>query len=180
MSFINIVNSLSDLVPFMSKWLGKENSSFASYQEIAKKVIAIAKNISGSSDPGKALEILQTEPKLLIAFQKRVMQLEKELEDIYIKDIQNARTRDIAMINSGKYNVRADVMVFAAALGLLACLISLAHYKSSLPGEAVGIISTIAGIFGSCLKDAYSFEFGSSRGSKAKDVTTMLKKSQAF
>jgi hypothetical protein len=40
-----------------------------------------------------------------------------------------------------------------------------------LPGEAVGIISTVAGIFGACLKDAYAFEFGSSRGSKEKDST---------
>jgi hypothetical protein len=35
----------------------------------------------------------------------------------------------------------------------------------------VGIISTIAGIFGACLKDAYTFEFGSSLGSKQKDDT---------
>jgi len=34
-----------------------------------------------------------------------------------------------------------------------------------------GIISTVAGIFGACLKDAYAFEFGSSRGSKEKDMT---------
>ena len=27
----------------------------------------------------------------------------------------------------------------------------------------------VSGIFGACLKDAYSFEFGSSRGSKDKD-----------
>jgi hypothetical protein len=62
-------------------------------------------------------------------------------------------------------------MVFSAAFGLVMCLFSLAFYSDVLPGEAVGIISTIAGIFGSCLKDAYSFEFGSSRGSKIKDTT---------
>jgi hypothetical protein len=54
------------------------------------------------------------------------------------------------------------------------CLGSLAFFKETLPGEAVGIISTIAGIFGSCLKDAYAFEFGSSRGSKAKDAAVLL------
>jgi hypothetical protein len=56
-------------------------------------------------------------------------------------------------------------------MGLILCLLSLAYFAQDLPGEAVGILSTIAGIFGSCLKDAYAFEFGSSRGSKEKDST---------
>jgi hypothetical protein len=42
-------------------------------------------------------------------------------------------------------------------------------FKVNLSGEVIGIVSTIAGIFGSCLKDAYAFEFGSSRGSKEKE-----------
>jgi len=45
----------------------------------------------------------------------------------------------------------------------------LAYFKP-LP-EAIGVISTMAGVFGACLKDVYAFEFGSSRGSKEKDDT---------
>lgn len=60
-------------------------------------------------------------------------------------------------------------MVLGAVLGLIACLASLIWFRAGLPGEAVGIISTIAGIFGACLRDAFQFEFGSSRGSKDKD-----------
>lgn len=41
---------------------------------------------------------------------------------------------------------------------------------ASVPGEVVGIVSTIAGIFGACLRDAFQFEFGSSRGSREKDA----------
>ena len=60
-------------------------------------------------------------------------------------------------------------MVVGAVLGLVACLVSLIWFRTGLPGEAVGIISTIAGIFGACLRDAFQFEFGSSRGSREKD-----------
>ena len=35
----------------------------------------------------------------------------------------------------------------------------LAYYQGHLLGEAVDIISTIAGIFGSCLKDTYAFAY---------------------
>jgi len=84
-------------------------------------------------------------------------------------DRQSARERDVAIAQAGRRNVRADVMVLSAAIGLVTCLCTLTSYAGQLPGEAVGIISTIAGIFDSCLKDAYTFEFGSSRGSREKD-----------
>jgi hypothetical protein len=76
---------------------------------------------------------------------------------------------NISMMNAYNRNKRLNVMVVGAALGLVFCLLILTSYKRDLPGEVVGIISTISGIFGACLKDAYSFEFGSSRGSKDKD-----------
>jgi hypothetical protein len=62
-------------------------------------------------------------------------------------------------------------MVISAVVGLISCLAIICIFRHELPGEVIGIISTIAGIFGSCLRDAYNFEFGSSRGSKEKDQT---------
>jgi len=76
---------------------------------------------------------------------------------------------DLAARTAHRRNVRADVMVALDVIGLVACLLVLCLFRTSLPGEAVGIISTIAGIFGACLRDAHQFEFGSSRGSKDKD-----------
>ena len=61
-------------------------------------------------------------------------------------------------------------MIWGAVLGLIACLLVLAFFKQSIPGEVVDIVSTIAGIFGACLRDAFQFEFGSSRGSREKDA----------
>lgn len=85
----------------------------------------------------------------------------------------------IHVINAFNRNKRLNIMVIGAAVGLVFCLLILTSYKRDLPGEVVGIISTVSGIFGACLKDAYSFEFGSSRGSKDKDdkiSTTILEK----
>jgi hypothetical protein len=61
-------------------------------------------------------------------------------------------------------------MVLAAGLGLLSCLMFLIFYRRALSTEAVTIVSAIAGIFGSCLKDAYAFEFGASRSSTPKNA----------
>ncbi|MDR1334462.1 MAG: hypothetical protein LBJ71_04545 [Holosporaceae bacterium] len=87
----------------------------------------------------------------------------------------------LSMFKAYSHNRRQNIMVVSAALGLIFCLLILTSYKRDLPGEVVGIISTISGIFGACLKDAYSFEFGSSRGSKEKDnkiTTTLLEKTK--
>lgn len=125
---------------------------------------------------------MTTLSRVLIDFQESILKLNHELEMAEYKDRDSARLRDIAFVNAGRSNLRADIMVISAALGLVSCLITITLYRLSLPGEAMGIISTIAGIFGSCLKDAYTFEFGSSRGSKLKDskLTSLMTGRQGF
>jgi uncharacterized protein YacL len=95
--------------------------------------------------------------------------MDEKIQKIILYDRKDARKRDISFSQSGKLNKRADFMVMCAAIGLLICLITIGFFSHKISGEAIGIISTIAGLFGSCLKDAYGFEFGSSRGSKEKD-----------
>lgn len=166
MSFpiIAVAQALTELVPLMARWLGGNES-----EKTAHKIVTLAHSITGERDPNSLLKALKENPKLLIDFQEAILKLDHALEMAEYKDRDSARLRDIALAQAGRSNLRADIMVISAALGLVSCLITITLYRLSLPGEAVGIISTIAGIFGSCLKDAYTFEFGSSRGSKLKD-----------
>ncbi len=157
-------HALTELAPLISRWLGGEQS-----EKRAHKITDIAKEITGEKDPLQVLQSLKADPKLVIDFQQAILKMAHEVDLAEYKDRESARLRDIALAQAGRSNLRADIMVISAALGLIACLITITLYRTSLPGEAVGIISTIAGIFGACLKDAYAFEFGSSRGSKLKD-----------
>lgn len=157
---------LAQFAPVIGKWLGGKRA-----EEMAQKVVDVAATITDTMDPHVAIQRLAENQKLLIDFQKEILKLETHYIEMEYQDRQDARARDVALMRYGQHNKRADIMVIAAALGLVLCLASLAYYSDALPGEAVGIISTIAGIFGACLKDAYAFEFGSSRGSKDKDST---------
>ncbi|MDR0633087.1 MAG: hypothetical protein LBF84_03025 [Holosporales bacterium] len=157
---------LAEFAPIIARWLSGRKAEF-----VASNVVEIAKKITKTLEPGDAINALKGNCLLVSDFQKEILRMETDMEIALLEDRQNARERDIELIRAGQANRRADLMVFSAALGLVMCLFSLAFYSDILPGEAVGIISTIAGIFGSCLKDAYSFEFGSSRGSKMKDTT---------
>ncbi|QEK38045.1 hypothetical protein FZC35_01495 [Candidatus Cytomitobacter indipagum] len=85
-------------------------------------------------------------------------------EDIHHKDRKNARKRDALLSKHEKR--KRHIMLFLAFAGLSFCLLVLGMI-SDLSTEMICIISTAAGIFGSCLKDAYVFEFGS-RSSKDK------------
>ena len=164
-SSIPLVMALSEFAPFIARWMGGEKS-----EKVAQQLVESAKKITGESDPMKVLESLKSDPKLVAQFQHAVLKMAHEQEMADLDDRKNARVRDMAFIQAHKHNIRADIMVVAAAVGLISCLLTIALYSGRLPGEAVGIISTVAGIFGSCLKDAYAFEFGSSRGSKIKDL----------
>lgn len=155
---------LAEFAPVIARWMSGDNA-----ENIAHHVVEIAKKVTNQPDAVEASKTLAENSLLIAEFQKEVIKIEAELELQFMQDRKSARERDIALAQAGRRNMRADVMVLSAAFGLIACLCTLVHYAGSLPGEAVGIISTIAGIFGSCLKDAYSFEFGSSRGSREKD-----------
>lgn len=170
--------SLVTLAPALFKWLtpgGSQEKNGHNPCEVAFKIVEAAQKITGLKDPTMVFDRLKREAPLLIKFQETMRNLHKELMQAEIADRENARHRDIRLLELGRSNLRADIMVVAAALGLIACLVCLVVFQWNLPGEAVGIISTVAGIFGACLKDAYAFEFGSSRGSKDKDLKKFLK-----
>ncbi|MBN9565446.1 MAG: hypothetical protein J0G29_05065 [Alphaproteobacteria bacterium] len=171
-NFLPIILALVGLFPSISKLIKDNNPA------TIEKIISVAKHVTNSQTTEGIVRILNQDPMAREKFEQSLAQIEKEVDEILAKDRDSARKRDIAMLRHGVYNMRADIMVVCAALGLAACLFSLVLYQTSMPGEAIGIISTIAGIFGACLKDAYAFEFGSSRGSKNKDeqVALILKK----
>lgn len=162
--FVPIVAALSLIIPKLAELVRNKEES-----PLIEKIADVAKTITKTENPLDILKILEADSSLRNQFEGAIDQIQKEFLELTMEDRQSARQRDIAILEAGRSNRRADVMVVAAAFGLICCLMLLVFFKGTMPGEAVGIISTVAGIFGSCLKDAYAFEFGSSRGSKNKD-----------
>lgn len=158
-----IVMGLSQVAPIIARWLGGENAG-----QVAEKVVGIAQVVTGAVTPEEALQKIQADAKLASDFQIAVMANEKDLEALYLADRQDARKRDVALVQAGRTNNRANWMIAGDVVGLIACLVVLTTMPD-LPGEVRGIVSTIAGFFGLGLRDAHQFEFGSSRGSREKD-----------
>ncbi len=140
---------------------------------IAERVVEMAQQVTGTATPQDALAKMQADPNLLLQMNIRAQEIEAELEKAYLADRASARDRDVKLAQAGVRNRRADFMVALDVVGLVVCLVVLSLYRKDVPGEVVGILGTIAGIFGACLRDAHQFEFGSSRGSKEKDAAFM-------
>lgn len=164
---VTLALTLAQFAPSLIKFFtGSDKAA-----DVAGKVIDIAKTVTGAPTGDAALEVLKADPGKVLEFRQAAMQNDADLTKAFLADVQNARARDIELHKVGARNVRADVMVAIDALGLIICLLVLIFFRQSLPGEVVGILSTISGYFGLGLRDAHQFEFGSSRSSQVKDAT---------
>lgn len=162
---ISIALALAQFAPSLLRYFGVGEKSAA----VAEKVIEVAKQVTGTPTGPEAIEAMRQSAQLAHDFNLAVLKMDGELEQAYLADRQDARKRDIALHQAGYQNRRADLMVLFDVIGLVACLVVLSLFRKDIPGEVVGLLSTIAGIFGLCLRDAHQFEFGSSRGSREKD-----------
>ena len=152
------------LLPKVAKAIGWDKA-----EKVAETVVGIAEAVTGKKGQ-EAVEAVKANPETALAFLQAQMAQETRLEELMVEDRKDARDRDKEYIKAGRQNYRADVMVVCDFLGLVACLAVLAFYYKDLPGEATALISTVASIFGLCLRDAHQFEFGSSRSSRDKDT----------
>lgn len=162
---IPVALQLAQFAPSLMRFFGAGETSAA----VAEQVVGLAQTVSGTKSPEDALAALKQSTELQGQFNLRSIELDAQLEQAHLVDRQNARARDVEMIKAGIHNKRADVMVAIDGAGLIICLVVLVFFRQEMPGEVVGLISTIASIFGLCLRDAHQFEFGTSRSSREKD-----------
>ena len=138
--------------------------------DVAAEVIGIAQDITGQGDPEKAIEVLRADPEAVLAFKQRAAELEIEIERAYLADRQDARDRDVAIKKAGYHNYRADVMLALAFVCLIVIIVAAWMGRLNMPDHVFALLNMAAGMILGMIKDAFQFEFGSSRGSKEKDV----------
>jgi len=160
---ISIAMGLAQFAPQVIKWLsGSEKAADA-----AGKVVQIAEVVTGRQGP-EAIEALKADPALVFQFRQAVMANEIELDKAYLADRADARKRDVAIVQAGRYNWRGDLLALLAVGGLVLCVWFVAR-DTEMPERAVNAIMFVAGVLAAAVRDVYNFEFGSSRGSKSKD-----------
>jgi hypothetical protein len=146
----------------------------------AKDEASLANALAGGITPEIRAKIIDADTQLKLAsmtFADAAQARELETLRVQLTDAQSARERDKEYVKAGHYNARADILAFLSVAGLLVCLWFVVR-DSSLPESARSAVMFVAGVFASAVRDVFSFEFGSSRGSKEKDtaITDALNK----
>lgn len=159
------VSALPSLIGLFNKDAGK----------VATEVSDIAKQVFGTDDPSKVEAAIAQNPELALRWKLSLAEYEdkekqRQHDEVMkrIEDVGSARQRDAGITAAGKHNWRADVLAFLACAGLIVCVWLVAD-NVNLPERAVNAIMFVAGVFASAVRDVFTFEFGSSRGSQQKD-----------
>lgn len=163
-------------------------------EDAARDAIDIAQQVTGKKTPEEARAALEANTELAQAYRLALLDHDrfraqlsaeerKDIRATVLANVKDARGRDIQVRQlAGGENKRADAMVAMAAFGLvgtMCAIIGLAYLNSRYPetmSEAVFTallvqLVNLGGVWGLCLRDAFNFEFGSSRGSKEKYKT---------
>lgn len=136
--------------------------------EVAEQVVSVAQEMTGAQDPDHAMAILEQNPELAAQVRMKYAEIELEYERMHLQDVQDARSRDVRLAEMGQTNWRAHLMVGLAFLTLITCITLVATLDLNETVRAM--LNTLAGGVLGLLGLAFNFEFGSSRGSKDKDV----------
>lgn len=91
-------------------------------------------------------------------------------EELAFRERADARDRDVKLASTGQRNYRADTMVALAVLVIVG-LVYLIWRDPDINEFMKGIVTLVLGRFLGYLDNIYSFEFGTTRGSQAKDST---------
>lgn len=103
-----------------------------------------------------------------LGIEKAKQDLEAFKEEV--KDRDSARIRDAEFIKRGMTNNRANLMFFLAVV-MVGAMVWIVWKDQSINEYVKGIFTLVLGRFLGYLDNIYSFEFGTTRGSKEKDET---------
>lgn len=113
-------------------------------------------------------EMDHEEELLRLRIEDNKIDLESFKEEV--KDRGSARERDIEFIKRGMVNNRANFMFFLAVV-MVGILVWIVWKDQNINEYVKGIFTLVLGRFLGYLDNIYSFEFGTTRGSKEKDET---------
>lgn len=116
----------------------------------------------------RQLQYDHEERLLELGIEKARQDLEAFREEV--KDRDSARLRDIEFIKKGMVNNRANFMFFLAVV-MVGILVWIVWKDQNINEYVKGIFTLVLGRFLGYLDNIYSFEFGTTRGSKEKDET---------
>jgi hypothetical protein len=157
---------LAQFVPGIIKMLTGSDKA----EDVATHVVGIAKAVTGTDDGEQALAVIKADPAKLMDFQLAVQEQEQRMIQMFLTDTQDARKRDMAFVQAGITNHRANALAAGAGVLVIFCLF-IVVWASGMDDFAKATITLILGRALGWVEQIFSFEFGTTRANKTKDDT---------
>lgn len=166
---IPIISGLASIAPTIGKWLGGSDGENA-----AQAVADMARSVTGHNDPSAAVSAVLSDPTAQLEFLKLLEQNKTRLDELYLADRQDAREMyveqhkqaDIVADRITKFNVLYIMLLVAVNCAVVYFL----EDNAALVAAASNIIGLVIRDLLAQIQAVTGFYFGSSMGSKSKDV----------
>lgn len=163
---VPVLLAAAQIIPSLSKYIGAGETT----EKVAQGVAEIASTVAGVVSPAEAIKQIEQSPELQQKFQLAITQEYIKWDQIFVDDLKNARDRDIKLAEKGFRNNRANWLV-AFVLLLLISLLAVVILMSNLSDWVQSVLLVALGRVWGYLDNIFSFEFGTTKQSKAKDDT---------
>lgn len=158
--------ALAQFAPVLMKYMGIGQDSIPA--KVAETAAQVATAVTGASSVEDAITVLASDPTKAFEYRIQMNAHEKEMDQLYLADIDSARRRDSEFVKAGVANHRANAMFIMAWVVVLIAFYAV--WKSQgLDDFVKATITLILGRFLGYLDQIYQFEFGSTRSNKDKD-----------
>ncbi len=161
---------LTGLDAKLGRWIGGDNGA-----EVAKKITAMASQVTGAATPEDALKKIQLDPQLQINFSQAVMANETELERMAYADRADARALQRAALAQADWLAKNFIYLLTTFWSCFAAGYVTLITFTTIPETSVRFADTILGfVLGTIIASIIAFFFGSSFTSERKAQTEQL------
>jgi hypothetical protein len=157
---------------FLPALVGKlESSGGRALAETVVTAAAAAAGVSPMTPAAQMIARITADPAAADELQRELQMIDREVYTAEIADRDRARVHQRESGSDGR--TRGNWMIIGVCVGLVACVLG-AFWAASRGGQVdagvSALVATVAGALLKMLSDAFAFEFGSSRGSRDKDL----------
>lgn len=162
---LTIGMALANLAPGLLKiFTGSDKA-----EEVAEKVVDIAKTVTGVDTGEQALEEIRANPDKLLDFRQAIAAQQVELERMYLEDVADARKMQTAALAQDDVFSKRFVYYFAMVWSAFAmCYFAAVTFVDISPDSQRSADTILGVLIGTVLVGIFHYLYGSTRGSQAK------------
>lgn len=166
---IPLAMQLGQIVPGIIKLLTGSDKA----EEVAGKVVDIARTVTGIDAPEFAVQAIQADPAKMMEFQLAMGAQQADFDRLFLADMQNARAMQMAALAQDDGFSKRFVYYFASGWSIftMVYVVGITFWPPAEESGKANSATILGFLLGTVVSGIFAYLFGTNRNSKAKDAT---------